>query len=65
MMETGYLKLKRLPGESIIIDGTIKVTVVSVEGKRVKLSIVAPKDVSVHREEVFLRIMAEKENASA
>lgn len=50
------LVLTRLVGESLIISDDITVTVVSVDGERVRLGIEAPREVPVHREEVAARI---------
>jgi len=50
------LILTRKLGESITIGDNIKVTVVDIKGKQVRLGIEAPKNVSVHREEIFLMI---------
>lgn len=52
------LILTRKVGESINIGDEITVTVLGVNGQQVKLGIDAPKDVSVHREEVTKRIQA-------
>jgi carbon storage regulator len=49
------LVLTRRPGESIVIDGKIHVRVVSVVGNKVRVSIEAPDDVVVDREEVSRR----------
>ncbi len=49
------LVLSRRPGEEIIIDGNIRVTVVSVKGDRVRIGIAAPGDVPVDRAEVHNR----------
>jgi carbon storage regulator len=46
------LVLSRRLGEEIIIAGHIRVKLVAVQGNRVKLGIVAPDDVTVHREEI-------------
>lgn len=46
------LVLSRLPGESIVIGGLVLVQVVEVRGDKVRLGIVAPRDVRVDREEV-------------
>jgi carbon storage regulator len=51
------LVLSRRLGEEIIIDGNIRVKVVAVQGNRVKLGIVAPDDVAVHREEIHRQRM--------
>lgn len=57
------LILSRKPGESIVIDGRIRVQVVRVEGDVVKLGIVAPSEVPVHRQEVYEEI--ERNNQQA
>ena len=49
------LVLTRRIGEEIVIGGNIRVTVVAVEGNKVRLGITAPRDVSVDREEVYAR----------
>lgn len=47
------LVLSRKKNESIIINNDVIVTVVEIRGDKVRLGIVAPKDVPVHREEVY------------
>jgi carbon storage regulator len=49
------LVLTRKTGESIIIDGCITVTVVAVQGNKVRIGISAPPDVTIDREEIHLR----------
>jgi carbon storage regulator len=49
------LVLTRKVGESIVIDGGITVTIVSVERGKVRIGITAPPEVRVDREEVFQR----------
>jgi carbon storage regulator len=51
------LVLSRRPGEEIIINDNIKVTVVSVKGDRVRIGIAAPEDIQVDRAEVHARRM--------
>ena len=51
------LILSRRAGESIILNENITLTVVSIKGKQVRIGIDAPDSVSVHREEVFQRIL--------
>lgn len=50
------LVLSRKKNESIVINSDIVITVVDIRGDKVRLGIVAPKDVPVHREEVYLAI---------
>lgn len=50
------LILTRKVGESLLIGDDISITVLSVRGNQVKIGINAPKDVSVHREEIYQRI---------
>ncbi len=52
------LVLSRRQGEEIVIGDSIRVTVLAVEGNRVKLGIAAPAEVPVHREELY-QAMAE------
>ena len=59
------LILTRRVGETIRINDDISIQVLSVSGQQVKLGIVAPLDVAVHREEIYLRIQAELETESA
>jgi carbon storage regulator len=49
------LVLTRHPGEEIIIDGTIRLTVVSVKGDRIRVGIDAPPSVVVDRQEIHER----------
>lgn len=59
------LILTRRVGETIRINDDISIQVLSVSGQQVKLGIVAPLDVAVHREEIYQRIQAERETPSA
>lgn len=54
------LVLGRRETERIIIGDNIAVMVVEIRGDKVRLGIDAPKDVTVHREEIYLAIAAEK-----
>lgn len=47
------LVLSRKKNESIVINSDIVITVIEIRGDKVRLGIVAPKDVPVHREEVY------------
>ncbi len=58
------LILTRKLGESITIGDNIKITVLGINGKQVKLGILAPDKVSVHREEIYKKIQEENKHAS-
>ena len=57
------LVLSRKKGESIRIDDNIEVKILAVEGDQVKIGIVAPKSVKVHRSEIFEAIQAQNRAA--
>ena len=57
------LILQRKPGESLVIGGDISITVVSVEGGRVRLAISAPQDVPILRSELVAATAANKDSA--
>lgn len=58
------LIVTRRISETIVIGDYVNVTVLGVKGNQVRIGIEAPKDVAVHREEIYQRIQTEK-NASA
>lgn len=58
------LVLSRHRDESIMIGDHIVVTVVDVRGDKVRLGIAAPRDVSVHRQEIYEAIKRENQKAS-
>lgn len=59
------LYLTRKPGDAIIINNTIEVTVVEVKGKSVKLGFTFPASASVLRKEIYDKVMAENFAAAA
>ena len=58
------LILSRKIGESIIIDDKIEVVVLEIVDGKIKLGIEAPKDVAIHRKEVYDEIRNENKKAS-
>lgn len=50
------LILTRRVGETLMIGDSVTVTILGVKGNQVRVGITAPKDVAVHREEIFQRI---------
>lgn len=54
------LILTRRAGETVMIGSDVTITVLGVKGNQVRIGIDAPKDVAVHREEIFERIQNEK-----
>ena len=54
------LILTRRVGETLVIGDEVLVTVLGVRGNQVRIGVNAPKNVSVHREEIYQRIQSEK-----
>lgn len=59
------LILTRKAGETVLLGDDISITVLSVRGNQVKLGVKAPKDVSVHREEIYKRIRQLQDESSS
>jgi carbon storage regulator len=58
------LILTRRVGETVMIGNEVTVTVLGVKGNQVRIGVNAPKDVAVHREEIYERIKREEEQES-
>lgn len=56
------LILTRRVGETLMVGDDVTVTVLGVKGNQIRIGINAPKDVEVHREEIYQRINAERNN---
>jgi len=56
------LVLGRLKDESIMIGDDVEITIVDVRGKKVRLGIIAPSKLSVHRKEIYDAIQKERNN---
>lgn len=59
------LILTRRAGETVMIGSDISITVLGVKGNQVRIGINAPRDVAVHREEIFERIKNEQAGGAA
>tara|TARA_B100001175_G_C19038578_1_gene416173 strand:+ start:55 stop:255 length:201 start_codon:yes stop_codon:yes gene_type:complete len=54
------LILTRRIGETLMVGDDVTITVLGVKGNQVRIGVNAPKDVAVHREEIYERIQSEK-----
>jgi carbon storage regulator len=59
------LILTRRIGETINIGDDVQITVLGIKGNQVRIGVNAPKEISVHREEIYERIKKEKESGMA
>ncbi len=64
-MEWKMLVLSRHIDESIVIGDDIKITIIDIGGDKVRLGIVAPQNVQVHRQEVYEAIQRENRRSQA
>lgn len=59
------LILTRRVGETLMVGDDVTVTVLGIKGNQIRIGVNAPKDVAVHREEIYQRILKEKAAAKA
>jgi carbon storage regulator len=58
------LVLTRKKNESIMIGDSIEIKVLAIEGEQIKLGIIAPKHIDIHRKEIYIAIQEENKHAA-
>jgi carbon storage regulator len=58
------LVLTRKKGQSIVINDNIEITILDIQGDQIRIGIDAPKNISIHRKEVYLEIQEENRKAA-
>jgi len=61
--KVAMLILTRRVGETVVIGDDVDVTVLGMRGNQVRLGVTAPREIAVHREEIYQRIHDDKENS--
>jgi carbon storage regulator len=64
LWRTDMLILTRRVGESLMIGDEVNVTVLGIKGNQVRIGVNAPKNVAVHREEIYQRIQQENQEST-
>ena len=57
------LILTRRAGETIMVGDEVKITIIGIKANQVRIGVDAPRQIAVHREEIYHRIQAEKDQA--
>lgn len=65
MEDSALLILSRRVGESVMIGDDVVITVLEVRGDSIRIGITAPRDVQVHREEVYAAVLAANQAAAS
>lgn len=58
------LVLSRKKGQSIVVNENIEISIIDIQGDQVRIGINAPKNISIHRKEIFLEIQQENKKAA-